>query len=259
MIRGAYPGVAALLLALLALLSQPHSARAFSDPLAFNDEVAAGGGGGRFFTGSSADGFGCDVCHRSGRQIELHILGLPLAGYEAGAAYEVQIEWPAQLEHFGLALEITDDDGKGAGSVRLPPASELPEPERCEPVEDGLSAGVLTELEGARTILSVPDCGAKRVRFLWTAPAQPQGPLRLTGGLVVSNNMADYGGDVTTMFTRALAPAGDAPALASDIRAQCHAMPGARFRHASLLLAAWLSCGALLLPRMRRRRARARP
>jgi hypothetical protein len=243
---------ACALLALLALALEPHVARAFSDPAAFADEVAAGGGGGRFFTGSPADGFGCDVCHGEGAQTDLQILGLPIAGYEAGVAYEVQVQWPAWLEHFGLALELTDESGHAAGSLRLPPAGELAEPERCEPVEDGLGAGLLTELDDQRTILSVPDCGARRVRFLWTAPPDARGTLELSGGFVVSNAMADYGGDATTMFTRALTPIDGGAAVASDIHAQCNvAAPAAGQRRPpfSLLFA----CGALLSWRVRKR------
>jgi hypothetical protein len=237
----------------LALAAVPHVAQAFSDPAAFGDEVAMGGGGGRFFTGSPADGFGCDVCHGEGPQSDLLILGLPVTGYQAGTAYEVQVQWSAQLEHVGLALELTDDSGHGAGTLRLPPADELPEPERCEPVEDGLAAGVLTELDAQRTILSVPDCGAKRVRFLWTAPADARGAVALSGGLVVSNAMADYGGDTTTMFTRALAPLEGGPAVAADTRAQCNAGVPRRGRW-PLPSSTLLTFSALLVWRARKRR-----
>ena len=105
-------------------------AHAFSDPLSFADTVQLGGGGGRFFTGSPADGYGCDVCHSGGPSAKLQLVGLPLAGYQPGASYEIRVEWPVTLQNMGLALEITDAGGQAAGALRLPPSSELPNEER---------------------------------------------------------------------------------------------------------------------------------
>ena len=235
----------------------PGSARAFSDPLTFTDDVGLGGGGGRYFTGSPADGYGCDVCHRGAPSPPLEILGLPLAGYRPGGAYEVRIEWPRSLEHIGLALEITDDAGLAAGSLELPPPEELADPERCLPVEDGVAAGDLDPLEGGRTILNVSDCGAQRVRFLWTAPVESRGALRLSGGLVASNTQADAEGDGTTMFAHVLAPEHAIDPLASDIRVGCSVGGGLGHRAwpsggAPSLLASLLAAGLALRTRRRR-------
>jgi hypothetical protein len=236
-------------------LAAPAAVRAFSDPLAFSDDVALGGGGGRFFTGSAADGYGCDVCHTGKAGPELYVLGLPIAGYRPGGSYEVRVEWPADLERLALALEITDSFGRAAGTIELPPPEELPNEERCEPVEDGIAAGGLTALGDGRTILNVPDCGAKRVRFLWTAPLSAPGTLRLSGGLVSSDGEADAEGDQTTMFAHVLGPERGERALASDIRTMCST---ARVADAGRLPPlAWLLL-ALSCSRIRRRSRRAR-
>lgn len=231
----------------------PRTAHAFSDPLSFADPVELGGGGNRFFTGSVADGFGCDVCHAGGSSPRLTLLGLPLSGYAPATAYEIRVEWPAELEHIGLALEITGPSGAAAGSLRLPPASELPDPERCEPVEDGIAAGVLTELQG-RTVLSVPDCGARRVRLLWIAPSEARDALRFSGGLVASDGEADVAGDGVTLFAHVLPPTRSSGIPASDISGGCSVHAPARGR--SLLPFAALVLGWTIWLRVRRARSR---
>lgn len=183
------------------------SARAFSDPLSFGDEVGLGGGGGRYFTGSVADGYGCNVCHSGASPPAIEVLGLPRRGYAPSTSYEITVVWPASVEHVGLALEITDDRGVAAGQLRLPPAHELPDAERCEPAADGVHAGVLHELPG-RTILQVPDCGAQRVRFLWTAPASVPNVVLFAGGIVAADGDANVDRDGVTMLSRPLTRTG---------------------------------------------------
>ena len=232
------------LLALGCLIGGASRAHAFSDPVTFADPVQMGGGGGRYFTGSATDGYGCNVCHRGGESAETVLFGLPLAGYRPGAAYEARVEWPASLEHVGLELEITDSAGQRAGELRLPPENELPNEERCEPVEDGFPAGELIELE-QRTLLSVVDCGAKRVRFLWIAPSEARGTLRFSGGLVASDGEADAAGDGVTLFAHELPEARSGVTPTSEISGGCSVTAptthsaGAGFWLAALSWAAW--------------------
>lgn len=227
----------------LAFASQAH---AFSDPLSFSDPVDLGGGGGRWFTGSAIDGYGCDVCHSGKPGPEVTLVGLPLAGYVPGTAYEVRVEWPSELEHIGLALEISDESGEAAGSLRLPPDDELAPAESCEPAEDGIGAGVLTELD-TRTILSVPDCGARRTRFLWTAPSEARGVLRLAGGLVASDGEADFANDGVTLFAHVLPPARSGQQLASKIEGGCSVGSAAPWTSRMHWPWAALCAGALVL------------
>jgi len=72
-------------------------ARAYSTPDAFAERPEAGGGGNRWFSGSPADGYSCNVCHSSAagqRQFPMYVTGLPLEGYELAEAREVVLSWP---------------------------------------------------------------------------------------------------------------------------------------------------------------------
>src|SRR5262245_18116365 len=105
------------LLASGALLLAANRARAFSDPLSYADSVDVGGGAGRWFTGSVADGFGCDVCHEGGAPVDLTIRGLPTDGFVPGLAYEVNVSWPASLENAALIAELLDEQRHAAGTI----------------------------------------------------------------------------------------------------------------------------------------------
>ncbi len=237
-----------LLLVLGALF--PAGARAFSDPEAFGNPVEDAGGGGRWFTGSAADGYTCKVCHRGAPSPSLEILGLPLEGYLPGISYEITIDWPDTLENAALTAEITNGQGTRAGSLRLPPQNELREEELCLPVGAGLGAGEVVELP-TRSVLSVPDCGARRVRMLWTAPVQDEGPVWFSGSLVSADAHGDVEGDGVRDFAHVIGSPSAPDALSAKIASGCTALPS---RHGSPWLAA-LAALALLAWR-RRRRAR---
>lgn len=225
-------------------------AQAFSDPLSFADDVRLGGGGGRYFTGSPADGYGCNVCHAGAEPPAVEVLGLPTHGYAPGASYEISVAWPPSAEHIGLALEITDAQGVAAGTLRLPPPHELPEAERCEPIADAVMAGVLHEQLG-RSVLQVPDCGARRVRVLWTAPQAAPGTVLFAGGLVAADGMANVEADGVTMFARTLTRSGE-PAV-NSLQGSCsvRTAPG----RSSRSTLSWLVI-AVLLGRRARKKAR---
>jgi hypothetical protein len=250
---GRMRGRAALSTLALCAVWLPASARAFSDPASFEQSTAAAGGGGRHFTGSPADGYTCKVCHEGGAEPPLRVLGLPFAGYRPGTAYEIMVDWPDSLTKFAAALEMTDLQGRRAGSLRLPPQAELLPPELCEPVSDGVGAGLISETSDGRQIIAVPDCGAKRLRFLWTAPDKDSGRVWFSGSAVVSNGEADVLGDGVTDFGRVIGPANSAQPLASQTTASCSV---ARARGGS----AWydglvVGCGYVGWRRSRRRRS----
>jgi len=189
-----------------ALCVQPGAARAYSDPTNYQEDPELGGGGGRYFTGSSADGFGCEVCHQGGAVADLSIRGLPLDGFTPGAAYELTISWPPSTEHLALMAEFTDEARMGAGTLALPRPDATPEPERCSGELLGQpSSGVLPLPDGsARQLVSVIDCGAHQVRFLWTAPIVAPEAVWLQVGFVASNDDATPEGDGVTMARRVL-------------------------------------------------------
>jgi hypothetical protein len=184
----------------------PAPAAAFSDPLAYSDPTDLGGGDGRWFTGSPAEGYGCDVCHEGGEGADVSVSGLPLDGYVPGANYEITLQWGT--DHQALLAEITDEQRLGAGTVELPRPDATGLDERCSQEEGGFPASAVNEVEGGRSVVSIIDCGASRLRFRWTAPATDVGRVWLSAGFVHSDESADPSGDGVTMIKRPMVAAG---------------------------------------------------
>ncbi|MFI5306233.1 MAG: hypothetical protein ACHQ53_02710 [Polyangiales bacterium] len=238
-------------LLLLGLASGPvRHARAFSDAEGFGKPVEAGGGGGRWFTGSATDGFTCGVCHHGGQSPDLSIFGLPLKGYTPGTAYEITIDWPGDIENVAFTAEVADRAGQRAGGIRLPPDDELLDSELCAPVEAHIGAGEVMELD-TRTVLSVPDCGSRRSRFLWTAPVKDVGPVWFSGSLVASNAQGNLDGDGVRDFAHVIGSPSARDPLASRIASGCSVRPNARGNP-------WLVCASLGLVLALRRRLRSK-
>jgi hypothetical protein len=216
-----------------------------------------GGGGGRFFTGSPADGFTCKACHEGGASPKVSVLGLPLSGYRPGASYEVTVQWSEPFQKISLALELTDRRGAAIGSVHLPPQDEIEAPEFCDPESDELLAAQLNKLPDGRQIITVPDCGASRVRFLWIAPELDLGPAWFAGSMVSSDGESDPLHDGVTDFARIIG----SPAVVSNTRAQCSVagghIAGSAWSWLSLIaFVATIRC-AIMLRSTRRRKRRA--
>ena len=186
------------------------AARAFSDPNAYDEATDLGGGGGRWFTGSAADGYGCDVCHQGGTPAELSIEGLPTDGFEPGASYEIKLRWPAALEDLALVAEFTDETRQSAGAFALPRPEAYTEEELCGIDEGGAPATDIYPAQDGRTLISVVDCGAHLARFKWTAPSAATGTVWFNAGFVASDADATPVGDGVTMARRALSPVGAA-------------------------------------------------
>jgi hypothetical protein len=234
-------------------LSLAPSAFAFSDPASFALTPLAAGGGGLYFTGSPADGYTCKVCHSGGPEPSLLLRGLPMAGYQPRSRYEVVVEWPADVDKLALALELTDPLGKPAGSVELPPDAEIEPSEYCEPANEKVFAATITELADHRQVINLPDCGTKRLRFLWSAPASDVGPVWFAGSAVWSDAMGDTQHDGVTDFGRVLASP-SSPALASMTASGCSVIaPTARTRAPRWSVFGWF--GSLCLLRFTRRRS----
>lgn len=228
-------------------------AQAFSDPAAFSLSPVVAGGGGRFFTGSPGDGYTCKSCHSGGPSPKANVLGLPLSGYRPGSRYEISIRWPADQTKISLAVELTDEQGRAAGSVLLPPDDEVLPEELCEPAEDGVIAAQLNDQMLGRQVINVPDCGSKSVRFLWTAPTSDIGPVWFAGSMVQSDGETDPFHDGVTDFGRII----DSPAVVSRTEGSCAvtAVP-AQGRGAWPALLAALSLLSLRLRQTKLARAR---
>lgn len=141
---------------------------AYSSPQSYaRPAVPDGGGGGRWFTGSPADGFDCTVCHAGGEPIPLVIEGLPGGAWLPGETYELSITWDPPDAHTSLLAEFALADGQGVGEVALAPDALLLDDERCA---GGPRAASVHVLDDGRSIVALGDCGASRLRLQWTAP-----------------------------------------------------------------------------------------
>ena len=127
----------------VAAIGVSSRAFAFTNPSDYGtfpgpDPASRGFGAGRYFTGSPADGYSCEVCHSSTPVYGFPLAhkGLPLDGYVPGEQYKIEITWPeataayvqAQAQGYNpvatLVAEFVAEDGGPAGTVAFPNRSE---------------------------------------------------------------------------------------------------------------------------------------
>jgi hypothetical protein len=155
------------------LAALADEARAYSTPDASAEQPALGGGGGRWFTGSPADGFGCTVCHApaSGqRHFPLRVAGLPSDGYVPGQRQEIVLAWhefaarwaelrpdpaapavPGQASPaVGLVGELVAESGLGSGTIEIDTANPGPD-ELCEMARPNLKPRLAARLYQVRS------------------------------------------------------------------------------------------------------------
>jgi hypothetical protein len=219
---GARSSVAFMLAVTCAAWLLTGSAWAYSDPFRFVDTTESGGGAGRFFTGSTADGYGCEVCHEGAPLDQLVVQGLP-PQYMLGASYDIQVSWPAVMQKVTALVELTDDLGRGAGRVELAPPLSVAE--NCEPVAGGVPAAIVLEgdsfqLANGRQIVAMQDCGASLLHWRWTAPSVDVGPVYFTGGVVWPDQRVNAFGDRTSALFLPMT-AVTQPAYTSTLVAGC--------------------------------------
>jgi hypothetical protein len=157
------------------------------------------------------------------------VSGLPTDGYQPGATYEVSIRLdnsnPSVEPHAALVLEFADEQGRPAGVIAPPEipadATQFPIDELC--VEDGVATGfALKQLanDSGRNLIAVPECGARAVRFFWTAPATSVGTVWMAGGVVHSDEQASPAADGVTLLRRPL-PSVVGEAYARELASGC--------------------------------------
>lgn len=192
-------------LSLLACLCcATSSAAAYSDPAWFAESADVGGGAGRQFTGSPADGHACSVCHRGGDAPDVELTGLPDV-FEPGRLYEVTLHWDGSAASHALQLELIDAAGKHPG-VSIEPASVVGADGRCDSAEDGDPANYALDL-GGRRIVGVRDCGASRVAIQFKAPDQPE--LYFAASIVRTDSSGTAHGDGALDIRRTLKRQGE--------------------------------------------------
>jgi hypothetical protein len=256
------------LLQLVAAAGRVHAYSSFAD---YARPIEEGGGGNKFFTGTPADGYTCDVCHTGAPAAKLDVIGLPVEGYVPGQTYQIGFQWPQSpdaIPHFALMVELTDLNGAVAGTTALVPYAQWTDAEKCAqdafPAADicraGAEPGCCRDLDptrdacafpGERHMLWMLECGARAARFDWTAPAQAT-DIWFSASLLGSNTNNDAAGDGVTLVRYRLRPA-TGSAVRVGALGRCQAQPGTG-RPAGLVFALWL--GALLAARMRSSRRR---
>lgn len=249
----------------LVAFGRAERAHAFSDPVRYSETTDTGGSAGRHFTGSPLDGYGCNACHQGGPAIPVTVSGLPTEGYVPGATYEVTIRLddlnPRVEPHAALVLEFADEQRRPAGVIAPPeiPAdpSMFPIDELC--VEEGVPTGfALRQLPNAegRNLIAVPECGARAVRFFWTAPATSVGTVWMAGGVVHSDEQASPAGDGVTLLRRPLSSV-VGQTYAREVANGCSALGGeTRQKHGSSPLPLKAVVTSLLVLGLSRARSR---
>lgn len=135
-------------------------AHAYSTPDAYAERPSEGGGGGRWFSGSPADGYSCSVCHSPAagqRAFPMYVTGLPLEGYTLAEAREVVLSWPQFAQRWrelrpdpmqpmlpgapqpamGMVAELVAESGKASGTIEIRGATAS-EAELCEKTRPNL-------------------------------------------------------------------------------------------------------------------------
>lgn len=233
-------------LALLAAVSgslclAPRDAHAYRNPARFVAPAEDGGGGGKFFTASRAEGYGCGVCHASGEPVSLQVRGLPVDGYVPGQSYPITIDWPDELRSVALNVELTDYDGHPIGDILLPAPETLSVPDLCKESETPATGQDLPATSDGRRVLTVAECGQQQTTFLWRAPAALS-RCYLGASLLFSNRDSKLGGDRVVDISRAFGPTGQPAPQVDNYAATCDAVStrtprGARWTTLPLVLA----------------------
>jgi hypothetical protein len=230
-------------LLLLAASAHPALALAFADAELFALPVVEGGGGGRFFTGSSSDGYACGVCHLGGAKPSLQLTGLPEREFVPGAVFDVELAWGATGAPHALSLEFVTPSGEAAGTIVLPDPNGLEAADRCDAMHESAPAAQLIAESAPRQVLWVDDCGAQRVRFRYVAPNVLR--LMFAASVVRTDGSEKPEGDGVSELRRDLALVGTT--TPDD---GCRVAPRGNAAQVSALSVA---CAALLLWRRRRR------
>lgn len=161
----------------------PARARAYSTPDAYIERASQGGGGGRWFSGSPADGYGCSVCHSSAagqRVFPLYVAGLPASGYALAGSQEIVLSWPefaarwrelrpdptvmdapgAARPAVGAVLELVAESGRGSGTIEIDTLRATPG-QLCETTRPNLQPRLGVKLyqvrAGIEPLLIKPD------------------------------------------------------------------------------------------------------
>ena len=246
------------LLALLPVLR----VHAYRNPERFAASVDDGGGGGKYFTLSRAEGYGCAVCHTQGTPAPVTVLNAPTAGYIPGATYRMTIDWPDDMASVALNVEMTDDVGEPFGQLIAANPATLVAADLCpqSDVSEPATAAQTVETDAlGRRVLLIAECGQAQTSFDWIAPATNAHGYFSTS-IIFSNRDGKLAGDSVVDIVEPFASQAP-PDATSSYQGTCSAL-GMRARAgmsgASMLAAACSISAVFWRQRVRRRRVRAR-
>lgn len=273
----------------VACFCMPSSVFAFSAPNIYGEPAATGGGAGRYFTGSPADGYGCAACHTGPGSLPVRVTGIPAEGYVPGREYAVHLAWPDAMVRANAAIaanlrpsmtivaEFVAEDGSDSGRIDIQPMFASPG-EFCtdtDPAAPKTLAALAAQLyetdptnveappktvtscsggvENRRCVIATRSCGSSELRIRWTAPQKWRGPIWFSAGFVMTDDASGVPNDLdfVTEISAPMNAASIGEAYETALEAGCTAAPGRRSGTHG-----WLGFGALLstLALLRRRR-----
>jgi hypothetical protein len=198
-------------------------AHAYRNPERFGAGVIDGGGGERYFTGSRAEGYTCQVCHTVGEPVPVSV-SLPESGYIPGQVYRLTVDWPDDLDSVALNLEITDELGRALGDMVAPDPAQLGGSDLCLGARTPTSGVTIVATTDGRRVATVAECGQHQASIDWRAPATAIGGW-LTGSVLVSNRDEKIDGDHVTNFGRVLHAVSAPQPRRADFAGGCDAIP----------------------------------
>jgi MYXO-CTERM domain-containing protein len=207
----------------IALLLLASSAHAFELADKFDAPADGGGGGGRRFTGSLADGLTCAVCH-TGPAANVEIEGL-IAEYDPLSENTITIRWPESLVDTAYAAEIVGNDGRAIGTLHAPGELTAMDDERCrvDPMtmrRDVAAREYARDTEG-RLVVASNECGARAARLVWTAPESGTAWFHLAVVFSNGSNLPDA--DPVAAIAAPIVRRGDPPPERAVIDGGCSA------------------------------------
>lgn len=233
------------------------SVHAYQNPERFGASIDDGGGAGRYFTLSRAEGYGCAVCHTQGSPVPVEIRNLPHAGYVPGQAYRITLDWPDDMPSVALNVEMTDPNGAPFGQLIAPDPNTLSAADLCHESEQPSAAQTMMASASNRQVLVIAECGQAQTSFDWIAPSTlVQG--YFSSSITFSNHDGKLSGDHVVDLSETLGPVGVDQPITSSYQSACSSAGtglSARKLRGTVWPFVWSMIGLRLCPRWRRRAA----
>ena len=231
------------------------SVYAYQNPERFGASIDDGGGAGRYFTLSRAEGYGCAVCHTQGSPVPVEVRNLPRTGYIPGQAYRITLDWPDDLSSVALNVEMTDPAGAPFGQLLAPDPSTLSAADLCRESAAPSAAQTLMAGTSNRQVLVIAECGQAQTSFDWIAPATfVQG--YFSSSITFSNHDGKLSGDHVVDLSETLGPVGVDQPITSSYQSACSSAGSGLSAHklrGTVWPFVWSMIGLRLCPRWRRR------